>query len=224
MFEGLLPTSSRRWRAATSEKTGDAHGAICACNHLYRMKHPSKVYIPHLADDVLARWALYRSFIQQVVVRPASVEMIVKREALRDGLTKEQSVANNAASADTFTLMIPIRLYRTGHDLRLVINSGATENESGKRDGALIRLVARGRRWYEQLTSGNMPSLRAIANAEGLAERYIARVLAGSLLAPDLIEKVVHGRQPIHFTVESLRRSPPLDWDEQRRRFGVMAR
>jgi site-specific DNA recombinase len=179
------------------------------------------------AEDVVARWALYRSFIQQVVVRPVCVDMIVNRAALRDGLTKERRSAsdvNDAASVDTFTLTIPIGLYRTGHDLRLVINSGAKENEAGKRDVALIRLVARGRRWYEQLTSGDMPSLRAIANAEGLAERYVARVLAGSLLAPDLIDKIVQGWQPVHFTVESLRRSPPLEWDEQRRRFGVTAR
>ena len=176
--------------------------------------------------DVAARWALYSSFIQQVVVRPACVEMIVKREALRDGLTKgrRSTHANNEVSSDTFSLTILIGLYRAGHYLRLVINSGARENESGKRDVALIRLVARGRRWYEQLTRGDRPSLRAIANAEGLAERYVARVLAGSLLAPDLIDKIVQGRQPVHFTVESLRRSPPLEWGEQRRRFGVAAR
>lgn len=32
-------------------------------------------------------------------------------------------------------------------------------------------MIARGRRWYEQLTSGEMPTLRAIAKAENLDER-----------------------------------------------------
>ncbi|MFC4821288.1 hypothetical protein ACFO6Q_13200 [Dokdonella ginsengisoli] len=35
--------------------------------------------------------------------------------------------------------------------------------------------------------------------------------------APDIIEKVTQGRQPVGFAVKSLKRFPPLDWDKQRR-------
>ena len=49
------------------------------------------------------------------------------------------------------------------------IRSAEAGFKSGKPDVALIRLVARGRRWYEPLTCSEMPALRAIANAEGLA-------------------------------------------------------
>ena len=49
----------------------------------------------------------------------------------------------------------------------------------------------------------------------------MARILYGSLLAPDIIEKVVQGRQPVGFTVKSLKRLPPLDWDGQRRLYGM---
>lgn len=85
----------------------------------------------------------------------------------------------------------------------------------------LIRLFARGRLWYEQLTSGERSSLRDIAEAEKLDERYVSRVLYGALLAPDIIEKTLQGRQPVRFTVKSLKRLPPLDWDEQRRLCGM---
>ena len=119
------------------------------------------------------------------------------------------------------TLTIPVRLYRTGHDLRLVVNNGPEANEAGTRDNALIKLIARGRRWYEQLTSGEMSSIREIAKAEDLDERYVARILYSALLAPDIIGTVVQGRQPAQFTLKSLKRSPPLDWDEQRRQFGM---
>ena len=70
-------------------------------------------------------------------------------------------------------LTIASHLYRTGHDLRMVITDEET-TQSGKRDLKLLRLIARGRRWYEQLTSGEMPSLRAIARSEGL-QGYLRR-------------------------------------------------
>jgi hypothetical protein len=74
---------------------------------------------------------------------------------------------------------------------------------------------------YMQLTSGKKGSLRAIAEEEGLSERYVSRVISGSLLAPDVVEKIVQGRHPVRFTVKSLKLRPPVLWDEHRRKFGV---
>lgn len=51
---------------------------------------------------------------------------------------------------------------------------------------------------------------------------YVSRVLHGSLLAPDLIEKILKGTQPMALTVEALRSPPTLVWDEQRCRFGAV--
>jgi hypothetical protein len=101
------------------------------------------------------------------------------------------------------------------------MNNGPNGDEAGVVDKALLKLIARGRGWYEQLTTGQRSSLREIAQTEKIDERYVARILCGSLLAPDIIEKVTQGRQPVAFTVKSLKRFPPLDWDEQRRLYGM---
>lgn len=162
-------------------------------------------------------WKLYRTLLVRVVVRPEGIELTLDRRAVRHAL--------GAPAIDdtpsTFALYIQARLYRTGHDLRLVVNNGPTGDEAGVIDKALLKLIARGRRWYEQLTTGQRSSLREIAQAEKLDERYVARILCGSLLAPDIIEKVTQGDQPVGFTVKSLKRFPPLDWDEQRRLYGM---
>ena len=81
--------------------------------------------------------------------------------------------------------------------------------------------MAKGRRWYQQFTRGDFPSLRAIAKQEGVTERYVARLVKGSLLAPDLIKKILAGQQPVTMTVEKLGAGFPLDWAEQRRHFGA---
>ena len=164
-----------------------------------------------------------RSSVRRVIVGPETLAVEIDRPALRSQLhcADEKAVETEDAS-EPVVLSIASHLHRTGHDLRLVITDDETTH-SGKRDDKLLRLIARGRRWYEQLTSGQMPSLRAIARSEGLRDTYAARVFAGSLLAPDIVESVLAGRQPVTFTVDSLRAPPPLDWAEQRRTFGFPA-
>jgi hypothetical protein len=111
-------------------------------------------------------------------------------------------------------------VYRTGHDLRLVFTDDAGITVPRERDAKLIAFLARGRRWYEELTMGRIPSIAALARREKLSKSYVARVLYGALLAPDIVERVLEGTQPVSFTVELLKASPPLEWIEQRRRFG----
>ncbi|MEP7044855.1 MAG: hypothetical protein ABI843_17460 [Dokdonella sp.] len=165
-------------------------------------------------------WVHWRLLIRQVRVRPTTIDLVMDRSAVRQFLGAQESTEAEEQGPGV-TLSIPVRLYRTGHDLRLVINSGPMADEAGTADKALIRLIARGRRWYEQLTSGDRLSVREIAKEENLDERYVARILYSALLAPDIVEKVIQGRQPIRSTVKSLKRSPPLDWEEQRRLHGM---
>ena len=78
-----------------------------------------------------------------------------------------------------------------------------------------------GRKWYRQITSGQHTTFRSIGKTEGVTERYVARVIRGSLLAPDIIQRVIEGRQPVTLTVQKLKRPFPNDWTEQRKFFGA---
>jgi hypothetical protein len=93
-----------------------------------------------------------------------------------------------------------------------------------KHDLALIKTLARGRRWYEELTTGRAKSMREISQRENISERYVSRTIHGALIAPDLIERVLDGRQPTKLTISWLKSPPPIDWTEQRRDLGVANR
>ncbi len=168
-------------------------------------------------------WIRYRTFIQRVVVRADAIDLALDASRLRHALLGHRGFNGSLSdsTAATITLSTPVGLYRTGHDLRLVVNNGPSAGEAGRQDAPLMKLIARGRYWYKQLTSGEMTSLHAIASAEGLSERYISRVISGSLLAPDIIEKIAQGRHPVRMTVKSLKLRPPILWEEQRRQFGM---
>ncbi len=139
-----------------------------------------------------------RPFIRAVNAKPALIEVVLLLSALCEALVKEDSSEQDRSIGHpaTLTLTIPVRLYKTGHDLRLVFEDEAGVTTCTKRDEALIRRVARGRRWYEELTSARMPSIAAIAKRERVHDSHVARVLYGALLAPDIVERILQGSQP----------------------------
>jgi hypothetical protein len=201
---------------ALSESLIDATDELSTTRRL--LKHAKE----YTASSVDARAFLLelRSSVRRVVVESEMLIVEIERPALRAQLhCADEKPIETEDAVEPIVLTIASHLYRTGHGPRMVITDDET-TQSGKRDIKLLRLIARGRRWYERLTSGQMRSLRAIARSEGLRDTYAGRVFAGSLLAPDIVESVFAGRQPVTFTVDSLRAPPPLDWVEQRRTFG----
>lgn len=80
-------------------------------------------------------------------------------------------------------------------------------------------LEALGRAFYllHLLDSGAMASGSAIARAEGLHQSTVNELLRLSLLAPDLIERLLAGRQPRRLTLMWFQRhQPPVEWLAQR--------
>ena len=163
-----------------------------------------------------AQWQTFRPLLKQVIYSSSGLDLHIDRSKLHVALGVSKQDDLNRSLCIRWSM----RLHRTGHDIRLVIPSPNGEPEAAKRNPSLIRLVGQGRKWYRQLTSGAMPSLRAIATAEGFTERYVSRVLKGSLLAPDIVQRILDGRQPVTMTVRKLLDPIPSDWSEQRRYFG----
>jgi len=70
--------------------------------------------------------------------------------------------------------------------------------------------------------SGRARSIAEIAKAEGVTVRYVGRLLPLAFLAPDIVESVLAGTQPVHLTTELLtkRVDLPVAWAEQRTHLG----
>ena len=56
----------------------------------------------------------------------------------------------------------------------------------------------------------------AIAAAEKINESYVGRVLRLTLLAPDIVEAILSGRQPAEMTLAVLMRPFEVGWREHR--------
>jgi hypothetical protein len=84
-------------------------------------------------------------------------------------------------------------------------------------DNAMVKAIARAFRWREMLESGEYATIREIAAAEKINESYVGRVLRLTLLAPDIVEAILGGRQPTDVTLAVLMKRFAVEWTEQRR-------
>jgi hypothetical protein len=83
-------------------------------------------------------------------------------------------------------------------------------------DNVSVKALARGFRWRKFLDDGTYSAIKEIAAQERNDPSYVADVLRLTLLAPDLVEKILDGRQPPGWQLHRLRKSFPLEWQAQR--------
>ncbi len=115
-------------------------------------------------------------------------------------------------------LTIPIRLARRGSELKLVM----ADRPETHRDRNLIGRLAKGYLWFEELRTGAVQSLAAIAEREGITVPMVRRACDLAFLSTDMIEAILAGEQPIEINTEAFKVSYPLPigWEEQRRVLG----
>jgi len=77
-------------------------------------------------------------------------------------------------------------------------------------------VLARGFRWQKLLDCGTYRTIKEIAAKERIDPSYVGDVLRLMLLAPDIIELILDGRQPRRFQFEQLPKRLPLEWQAQR--------
>jgi hypothetical protein len=92
---------------------------------------------------------------------------------------------------------------------------GAGEATAGRdADHAL----ARAHRSKRMLEEGRYRSAGQLAEAEGVTRSFVNRLLRLTLLAPDIQEGILDGRQPKGMQLEELTRIMPSEWEQQHQR------
>jgi hypothetical protein len=82
-------------------------------------------------------------------------------------------------------------------------------------DSTLIRALARAFRWKNMLESGRFATVSELAAAEKLDRSFVSHVLQLTLLAPELVEAILDGRQSRTLQLQALVRGLPVEWERQ---------
>jgi site-specific DNA recombinase len=173
-----------------------------------------------------------RTVVQRVVVHSDTMEIQVRKRALRSALTERvhESSARPASepkeenSDALIRLTIQAQLKWCGLEMRLLAPPDRQPGDQESRPAKpLLKAVARAYQWYGWMLSGKALSQSSIAKKIGVNPRYVARVLQCAYLAPDIVEAILDGRQPPDLTFEKLTKPLPLSWVEQREQLGLPA-
>ena len=121
----------------------------------------------------------------------------------------------------TITVRIPMTWKRHGGRKVIIAPDGgdAWAPAKPRADETLIRALARAHRWKRLLEEGKYRSAGEIADAEKVTRSFVNRLLRLTLLAPDIQEAILDGRQPKGMLLEQSTGSMSSVWDEQRERF-----
>ena len=140
------------------------------------------------------------------------------------GIAVHQAALNGKPNNDDehpHVISVPVRLKQGNHAMRLVVRNQSTEDKAP--DGALVALLARANHWFAAVRSGEHDSIASLAVEQRQAGRDITRTMYLAFLAPDIVETIARGEQPVGMGVRRLvAMSPlPMDWAEQRKVFGL---
>ncbi|GGJ40731.1 hypothetical protein [Neoroseomonas lacus] len=81
---------------------------------------------------------------------------------------------------------------------------------------ALMKALARAFRYQRLLDEGRYASITEMAEAEKVERGYLGTLLRLTLLAPDIVESIMDGRQPKRVDLPWLLDPFPLGWAGQR--------
>ena len=128
-----------------------------------------------------------------------------------------RSLGHATGEGRTLTVHVALTLRKRGGRKQVVLPDGGSWGAPRPRiDNTMVKAIARAHRWRRLLESGQFASSSELAKAEKINDSYLARVLRLTLLAPDIVEAVLDGRQPVALQLDALLRPLPTGWHEQR--------
>ena len=116
------------------------------------------------------------------------------------------------------TVHIPLTVRRRS-GRKVVIAPDGTEapvvGVATRIDSTLVKALARAFRWRRMLESGVVSTVGEIAMREKINNSYVSRVPRLTLLAPEIVEAILDGRQAPEMTLPMLMGPLPAEWERQ---------
>jgi len=141
----------------------------------------------------------------------------------RKAPARPHQASNQPRAGSIITVRVPLSTYQRGAR-KLVVTPPSAPGWAHHRtriDDTLIKAIARAHRWNRMLERGEYGSITELAQAEGVTESYLARILRLTLLAPKIVETILDGRLNAAPQLQQLIKPFPAIWEEQETTFGT---
>ena len=154
--------------------------------------------------------ALWAPLLRRADISQGRILLRLDRKVLADRL----GIKPERISSPGRQIAAPFRVQRRGVETKIIL--GAV---TPRPDPVLVKNILNARRWYEAIRKG--ASFSAIAEQEKTTTSRIQQMIGLTFLAPDILDQIAAGTQPVAFTSEWFKtRQLPFGWDEQRKIIG----
>jgi len=135
---------------------------------------------------------------------------------------EQRSVTNQDG---TITVHIPISFKKHG-GRKYIIAPDAVPNEYTPpvEKDSILKAIGQAFELKATMDRGEAVTIADLAIKFKMNESYAGRIERLTLLAPDIIETFLNGKQPKYLTLRDLSKPFPLDWNEQRQQLGFNQR
>ena len=119
-------------------------------------------------------------------------------------------------AAQMLTIRVPLAVRKRGGRKLVLMPGGMAAREPSPADTTLVKALARAFRWRRMMEAGRYATLNELAAAEKINSSYVSRLLRLTLLAPEIVEAILDGRQSDGVTLPVLMNPFPVEWEGQR--------
>jgi len=177
------------------------------------------------------KYAFAHQMIEKVTILPASTTIRIGYAPLNDllkamkpfpsaGQAPEPQVTNEPAVSvydNALEITLPIIFKRTGKTSHAFDSEGKAFEvfETAGHNMTLINALAKSYKWNRFIADGEK-TITEMATDYKVSRTYISQMLNLTMLAPDIVESILNGRQPKHLRLKDLMQSIPLDWESQK--------
>lgn len=120
-------------------------------------------------------------------------------------------------TATSITVRVPLAIrHRPGRKTVVTPMTDGVAPVTTRAEPTLVKALARAFRYQRLLDDGRYGSISEMAAAERIDRGYLGRLLQLTLLAPDLVEAILDGRQPHDLSLPALMEPFSAVWAKQR--------
>ena len=241
LLTGLLfDDAGHRMVPTHATKAGVRYRYYVSLPHLYGESKTASVgsvsRIPATDIEDIVVKSLSEHLTQQEPVSSSSIcekdrsviaAQIARIDVHKDRLTvrlKSPDTEETSASTDDHVLSMPWQKPPSRKSRQILLPHHASRPDVRpiriERRARLVGAIARGRRWLDEIVSGEVTDVDQIAARQKCSVRQVNMTISLAFLAPGLVRAAVEGRLPRGIGVERLR-DAPAEWNRQFEALGL---
>jgi hypothetical protein len=122
-----------------------------------------------------------------------------------------------AEKNDTIRVVIPLKLRKKNGRPQILPPADYRPSEDRSQDPHILRAIGRAWAWRRRMEAGEFNTVEDLSIALGLGDRHVSRLLRLAYLAPDVLKRLVCGRETTALSLRHLCFITSELWSEQGR-------